>query len=71
MKLPVKWMALESLHDGVFSEKTDVVSMVVCEDTILSMHPHAVVLWSDFLGGVLFGEEPLPWSGPFFSHQIS
>ena len=26
IKVPVKWMALESLHDGVFSEKTDVVS---------------------------------------------
>ena len=25
VKLPVKWMALESLLDGVFSEKTDVV----------------------------------------------
>ena len=25
VKLPVKWMALESLNDGVFSEKTDVV----------------------------------------------
>ena len=26
VKLPVKWMALESLNDGIFSEKTDVVS---------------------------------------------
>lgn len=26
VKLPVKWMALESLNDGVFSERTDVVS---------------------------------------------
>ena len=25
-KLPIKWMALESITDGVFSEKTDVVS---------------------------------------------
>jgi len=26
VKLPVRWMALESLNDGVFTEKTDVVS---------------------------------------------
>ena len=25
-KLPVRWMAIESLNDGIFTEKTDVVS---------------------------------------------
>ena len=29
VKLPIKWMALESLLDGIFSEKTDVVSISV------------------------------------------
>lgn len=25
IKLPVKWMAIESINDGIFSEKSDVV----------------------------------------------
>ena len=25
-KLPIKWLALESIHDGIFSEKSDVVN---------------------------------------------
>jgi len=26
-KVPIKWMPLESIHDGIFNEKTDVVRM--------------------------------------------
>ena len=28
VKLPVKWMALECLNDGIFSEKSDVVRKI-------------------------------------------
>ena len=70
VKLPVKWMALESLNDGVFSEKTDVVEEFFYS-CIYIKFSSTVVIWSDMLGGVLIGEEPLPWSGPLFSHQIS
>ena len=30
-----------------------------------NIYHNTVVFWSDMLGGVLIGEEPLPWSGPF------
>ena len=37
VKLPVKWMALESLLDGIFSEKTDVVSIAIDSITMISV----------------------------------
>ena len=30
VKLPIKWLALESINDGVFSERSDVVRKNVC-----------------------------------------
>ena len=39
VKLPFKWMAIESLQDGVFSEKTDVVSVVLALTSVcVCMH---------------------------------
>ena len=37
VKLPIKWLALEALTEGVFSEKSDVVSYVA-EDPLTSVH---------------------------------
>ena len=81
VKLPLRWMAVESLNDGVFSEKTDVViKPFACMHAVLAMmndflvcfdyFHHAVVIWCDVLGGILTGENPLPWSGPLFSHRL-
>ena len=31
IKLPIKWMAIESITDGIFSEKTDVVCIYLID----------------------------------------
>ncbi len=37
VKLPVKWMAIESLQEGIFSEKTDVVGHIIAIIILLQL----------------------------------
>lgn len=42
VKLPVKWMAIESINDGIFSEKSDVVSKSISFNfCINNTHTHS------------------------------
>jgi len=41
-KLPVKWMALESLEKGIYNSKTDVVSVSLARARAVSTNGHTV-----------------------------
>ena len=62
VKLPFKWMAPESLRDGLFNEKSDVVSLaIIIKNKCYALT--AVVIWNYLLGGVQCWEYPLLWCG--------
>ena len=68
--LPVKWLAPESLHDKVFTAKSDVVSI----DTLIlvvSCCFCTVVIWDNLLGDFLIGVRTIPFSGCASDDQLS
>ena len=74
VKLPVKWMAPESLSDGHFSEKSDVVRVLeyIQQYSLYYSHPPCVVQWSygvtmwEIFSG---GKAPYPGTDPLILVQ--
>ena len=51
VRLPLKWLALESIIDYIFSEKTDVVNCdLLCYSSVFEFLHFLVGIWSDLLG---------------------
>ena len=67
IKLPVRWMAVESLHDGIFTEKTDVVGApLIFHDTsrimiFMLQWSFGVTMWEVYSAG----KNPYPGVDPF------
>ncbi len=70
IKLPYKWMALESLNDAKFTEKTDVVRFNYSSPKLQYFNPPAVVVWSDYVGGIQWWSDSISWSRRHDSCQV-
>ena len=60
-QLPVKWMAPESLTDGLFTTFSDVVRKRCNHSNKLLMISFLVVLWCNTMGGDDSGRDSIPW----------
>ena len=69
IRLPVKWMAVESIHDMVFSEKSDVVRYRILSVKI-QFFTDLVVIWSDMLGSVQSGTVTISCYGSIRSGRL-
>lgn len=65
IKLPLKWMALESIQRGIFSEKTDVVS--TSSTTCSNVHNYIIILlvviWHCVLGDIYIRKKAVFYYG--------
>ena len=63
-KVPVRWMAPESIEHSIYTEATDVVSNCTVHTHVMVYMPtfHAVVIWSDNVGDIHLWEGAVCWN---------
>ena len=61
-KVPIRWMAPESINSELYNEKTDVVSFFSCFVALSDKFCFPVVIWSDVLGGVHMWPGAISWN---------
>ena len=70
-KVPIKWMAPESIETNIFDKATDCVSsrQIAETDQTVDAILNTVVIWSDMLGGVHVWRGALCWCSSHHSSE--
>ena len=72
-KVPIKWMAPESIKEDIYNEETDVVcirnAVFVCNDYCKLCYDVAVGIWCDSVGNIYLWKNSVSWNSCYESTE--